>query len=148
MWMVSEKDVCIIISILSHLHIKPVLCCKLRVWGAWVRDYNTLPQFISNVKTACTNVLAFALTLQTNRCHMIIIIGFPKLAHHYSQIQESHLQICFTSESSSSKRWAIFLPKAKWLESTCITTQAAIGVWPCRRVCEEFSFHLHYSFLP
>ena len=33
---------------------------------AWVGDYDTLPQFISSVKTACTNVLVFALTLQNS----------------------------------------------------------------------------------
>ena len=44
-----------------------------------------------------------------NSCHMNIV----------THIQESHLQICFTSESSSSKWWAIFLPEAKkvtWID--------------------------------
>ena len=46
---------------------------KLRVWEAWVGDYDTLPKFISSVKTTCRNVLVSVLTLQ-RAAHMNIFI--------------------------------------------------------------------------
>ena len=91
-------------------------------------------QWVSDLKMGCVQVSE----------HSSIVLGFPKLAHH-SGVTPAN---CLTSESSSSMWWAIFLPKTKWLESTCITMQAAIGVQPCTISCAEFSCHLHHSCLP